>query len=459
MKSITLDYRTFLKGFSKSNYYPDGGFSPDSVGIEVDRDGSNYGLLQPGRLLVDNSTGLSSEVVSSAKGKLGSDQFGSYLISSGGKIYHKPSSYVSTHTLKHTETNKTYDTNSHCIIYKGVIYITSTTDIYRDDGTFGVNDYRWWTFTKTKTALTTGIPHKMFVFQGTLYILNGNKIASWDGTTAKDAAFTLDDGWVIVDVSVSGEDILLLATKNYSSYEVNGENKIFVWNGISTTTWLREIEIFSATVQAIIKVESGFYFFSSNSIYFTDGYSYKFVYITNTQTHFNKIALNRGIIYFGDILAWNTKLNILTKPVVVGSQIRHFNVTEQDYFNIWTNNGGVYNCYYAVSNAYTAAFRSNPIDFGTPVQIKAIELVLKTNLSSTYGYTVNLYDESNLGLSPRQLTLNNADSRYTGKYKIVAPVNLYVNTLYFILTWTAGLSPAIKYIKIHYEPSERNTTV
>lgn len=461
MQTLTIDYRTLLKGFSRSEDYADGGFSPDSR-VEVDRDGSTYGLLACGRTLTQNSTNVDSIVYSSVVGKLGSDDVGLYAISSNGKIYYKTALYSSNHSVKHTESVKTYTANSHCIIYQNSIYITSTTDIYRDDGTFTVNDNDWWTATLTKTALTAGVPHKMFEFQNNLYILNGNKIASWNGTTAVDAALTLPTGWVIVDVAVGNDEIILLATKTYG-LDVNGTNKIFVWDSLTLTSWAREIDLLTNTVESIVKSESGYYFFTKYYIYYSDGYSYKLIkrYSYIELTNFNKVKLNGDIIYFitsYGVMGYNTKLNIITIPMAYGGNGTnygiHFNIVKSDIVNLYVSESGTGKHYYIVNNTAQSLFESNKYDFGQPVLIKQVEVLFKSALSSTNQLFIDLGNTTSVSY---QIIIDNANSRHTGRAKVVENINFRADLFFFSATLQANLPP-IRHIKFHYEPSERNTT-
>jgi hypothetical protein len=234
MKSIVIDKSDFLKGASLSDYTGDKGFSPSSYGFEVDRGGSTLGLLLRGRTLTDVSTGLDGAVVTKTKFKVSGGSMKYYLVCSNGKIYETNySSPTSNHTLKDTVTGVTFDTNSHAIVYKDGLYITSTTDIYFDNFAFSAPAKNWWTSVKSKTALTTGVPHKMFEFGNKLYILNGNKIASWDGTTAEDEAFLLPVGYIITDAEVDNDVVYLTIVKNENNAFVYTETKIIVWNGIS----------------------------------------------------------------------------------------------------------------------------------------------------------------------------------------------------------------------------------
>ena len=247
MKVITIDRKNFLKGFSMTKWTNDGGFSPESKGFEVSR-GSTRGLLHNGRQLNETSTNLADNVVALTK-YISGQTFGYFALGDAGKIYFTDPSPTISHTVKGTESNKTYDSNSDIIVYNNKLFFTSTNDIGQADLDFNTIDENWWTTAKSKTALTAGVPHKLFIFNGVLYITNGNKIALHDGDadTQNDAKLTLPTGWIITDVEVFSNKIFITASYGTNDLTKSTPTMIFVWDGYSEN-WIKELPINEAAI-------------------------------------------------------------------------------------------------------------------------------------------------------------------------------------------------------------------
>jgi len=453
MKSIVIDKSSFLKGTSITDYTSDKGFSPSSYGFEVDRTGSTLGLLSPGRALADVSTGLSGNVVTRTKFKVSGGSMKYYLVCADGKIYETNYSTPSNnHTLKDTATGKTFDLNSHAIAYKDGFYATSTTDIYYDNFAFTAPDKTWWTATKSKTALTAGVPHKMFEFGDTLYILNGNKIASWDGTTALDDAFALPTGYIITDAEVDNDVVYLTVSKNVADWAIYTDTKIIVWNGISTNTWLREVPVFTASISAIKKADQGFVFWAGGDIYFFDGSSYQWLRHSSLP-NFNKIVAFEGKIYFTDtygISCFNTRFKIFSTPVYITNTItvNTIDIVSADYIDIFTSEPKMYR---ASSNSQTGVtFYSNRYIIPSAI-IRKMIFIFSSPLATNSTYAVTLLDET--GSAAKTDTISNA---IDGAKSVVFRNNLSIklNLLQLSVLFGNAANSKIESIIILYDDSE-----
>lgn len=453
MKTIVLDKSSFLKGTSLTDFTGDKGFSPSSYGFEVDRTGTTLGLLSPGRALSDVSTGLDGAVVTRTKFKVSGGSMKYYLVCSNGKIYETNySTPTSNHTLKDTVTGVTFDTNSHALVYKDGFYVTSTTDIYYDNFAFSAPAKNWWTSVKSKTALTAGVPHKMFEFGNALYILNGNKIASWNGTTALDDAFTLPTGYIITDAEVDNDVIYLTIVKNDSSFSIYTETKIIVWNGISAATWLREVNVFTPAISAIKKADQGFIFWAGGDVYFFDGYNYQWLRHSSSP-NFNKIIAFEGKIYFVDtygISCYNTRFKIFSSPVYITNTVtvNTIDIVNLDYIDIFTTEPKMYR---ASSNSQSSVtFYSNRYLLPAAI-IRKMIFVFSTPLATNSTYTVSLIDES--GSAVKTDTISKA---VDGAKSVVMRNNLSVrlNLLQLSVLFGNSANSKIEYIIIFYDNSE-----
>jgi hypothetical protein len=427
----------------------DKGFSPLSLGFEVDR-GSSLGLLSPGRSLTDYSTGLGGDVVTKTKFKLSAGSVKYYLVCSNGKIYESDPLSPPGYVLKDNVVGKTFSSDCHAIVYRDALYITSTTDIYYDDFTFTIKDLDWWTATKSKTALTAGVPHKMFEFGKVLYILNGNKIFSWDGTTARDDAFTLPVGWIITDVEIDNDVIYLTIVKNVNDYSVYSETKIIVWNGISPDEWLREVPVFTTAISAIKKADQGFLFWAGLNIYFFDGYNYTWLRQISTTPNFNQIVAFNGKIYYVDngVSCYNTLFKIFSNPVYSNTTINVIDITYLDFIDIFSPNAKYYRA--LTNNVAGLTFYSNRYDLINSY-IRKIIVTFSSPLATNSSYTLILYDETG-----NSIYTNTISKALDGAKSVVIRKNLSkkLNQLQLLLTFNNAANSKIRSIVIYYEPSE-----
>jgi len=450
MPFLQINNSDFLKGMSLTDYSGDKGFSPLSKGFEVDRT-SKLGLLQAGRSLTDYSTNLDSPVIAKVK-HYRSNTFYYYLVCENSKIFETNAEITPSNTLKDTATGKAFAAGqSHAYDYQNKLFITSTTDIYYDDFTFASPDKTWWTTTLGKTALTAGVPHKMFEFGEVLYILNGNIIASWDGTTATDAAFTLPTGWIITDAEIDNDIVYLTITKTVADYIKNTQTKIIVWNGVSSTTWLREVPVYTPSISAIKKADQGFIFFAGRSIYFFDGYNYQWLRNISNNPNFSQVISYNGNIYYADyqsIGAYNTRLKIFTYPVYYTGNISALDISYSDYLDVFTYDNKMYR---AMNNNYSGStFLSNWYELGN-VKIKKVVLGFNGALATNSTYTFTIYDEAST-----QKYTDTISKALDGAVSVVVRnnVNVDVCLAQFRLQFNNTANSAVRFIHIYYEPLE-----
>ena len=423
-----------------------------SYGFEVDRT-TTLGLLCSGRNLIDYSTNLADNIVSKTEYRITSLGSGYVSIGDAGKVYFTDLANP-THTVKDTITGKNFDTNSCAFTYKDGLYITSQNDIYYDDFTFTIKQKTWWTVTKGKTALTTGVPHKIFEFNGVMFVLNGNKIASWDGTTATDAAFTLPTGWVITDAQVDNDNIFLTAYLSLNGFGYNRPSRIFVWNGITTITWQREIPVASTDLQSIKKADQGFVLFGGSNMYFFDGYNIQWLrYIPNTP-NFNQVIYANGNVLFvayQGIASYNTRFKIYTHPISWTGAINTLGVGFLDHIDIMSASGNHF--YRGVTNTCTSTiFYSNWYDLQNSF-VRRVEVCFSTPLATGATYDFRIYDESGNAVYTR--TISRAVDGNITKFSI-NPVGVRAAVAQVRMTWNNSANSNIRYIKLFYEQSENN---
>jgi hypothetical protein len=450
MYTLKIDQANFLKGMSLSDYSGDKGFSPLSKGFEVDRR-ANLGLLASGRGLTEYNTNLSGNIIAKTKYKKSGGSFSYYLISDTAKIF-ETNAVTLAHTLKDTATGKTFSAGiSSVLVFLNELFITSTDDIYRDDFTFTVKDKTWWTATKGKIALTAGVPHKLFEFNAKMFILNGNKIASWDGTTAEDAALTLPTGWIITDAVVDNDLIYLTIVKNLNDYASYTETKIIVWNSFTTITWTREVNVFTPAISAIVKADQGFIFWASRDMYFFDGYNYQWLRYVESSPNFNQVEVFNGNIYFSasqGVASYNTRLKIYTHPLYYTGNITAIGIAYIDYIDIFTDTAKMLRG--TTSNYAGSTFISNWYNLNNAV-IRKIVYGFSGALATGSSYTINIIDESTANVYSDTITKVKDGAK---TLVVRSQLNTRLSMFQFRMAFDNAANLPLRFIHIYYEPSE-----
>lgn len=237
---VTIDFKAYTLGESKSNRIADRGFSPDSYGLNM--------LYEEGTLYfaggtTDLSTNLEGDVVciTNDPDYLGQD---AYILDDEGKFYTLSGT---TLTKRQTDAVKTYQVGtSDMVRFMGSLFATSQTDIAKvEGGNLSTSiDNDWWTTTRAHSALQTSYRHPLEVVEDTLYIGDKNYIHTWDGTTSVVQAMTLPYYINIVNLRKHPDGRHLIAfcgvTANYSHLR-NGGGKIYIIDTLNLE-FVREID-------------------------------------------------------------------------------------------------------------------------------------------------------------------------------------------------------------------------
>ena len=451
MPIITIDKRNFLRGQSTVNTLSDGGFSPDSI-VEILRESSSFPYLTFGRVKTDSSTNIADFVRASAIGYRGSSFF-RYSIGSGGRLYETDLS-AHTHTVQYTESVKTYDSNSSILSFKNKLYITSTTNIYRESYAFTENDNDFWTATLTKTALTTGVPHILFEYNDLLYVTNGNKVWSTDGTVGYETGsntLTLTDDWVIYNVLINGTDIYLFSAYKSPSTTVNQPNKIFVWDGYSES-WTREILVSTGVITGVCMTSTGMYFSAGNSLYKFDGYNYSLAFIN--LNGIQKLVGYRNEIFYTDggqqVFKYNTVYKATCKIASLPNTIQ-FLCADTSTITCFILDSTTSKYYSLTNNTDTTSFYSNFYDFERPVYLRKIEIVFSATTVTNTSYSLYIRNELDTELQNIPITT-------VGIQKFTKNINHHVDAFRLQLLSSHADNKSIKWIKIYYDGSERSNT-
>lgn len=449
MNSITINYNDFNKGVSVSDYLPNGGFSPKDKGHNLH---AVIGALSSQPTPIDN--GACKDIIAWTNKQGGTDAdivaLGIDTTNDDGFIYSISS--IGVPTQKGTDSSKNYKKGiSDIVFYKGDYYATSDTDIAKINGALNSFDYTWWTTTKGKTALTSGVAHHLLVFEDILYITNGNKLISFDGTDIVEAALTIDQYYNITAFEEYQGLVYIAAqplTGNSNSY--HGLSKLYVWDGVDVDNWLRSFE-----VEDYI---SALYVFNGTLLIFNNYYC----------GYFNGINVIKlfdisGMVFRGNITQYKERLYISTYRDIIcydGKKYYYF------YYNsvddaiegihcskadnlVFSTNGKLYLTYL---NNYGGAslWSSNRYLFGANAYIRKVIVELASAVYSGTDISFTLSDHQGTSKTLGSINYATGDRGQIKEFKL--DLNTY--SVQARINFIANC-PAIRQITILYEPSER----
>lgn len=452
MPEIIINYKNALAGESESNYNPNKGFSPDTAGIEVVR--KRYrGLFMAGRSGVAYDTNLADKILASTR----SSATKYYSIGNGGKIYETSIGTLPSHTLKTTESVKSYDTNSDILKYGINLFITSTLNITMCDLPVTTADNDWWTTVAGGDALIDSVPHRLFEFQGVMCITNGNKLCSWDGATHNDAALTLPAGWVIQDYEIINNRIYLAATNPNNSGGFSVQTRLFIWDGYSPT-WIDEKPLTLSSLYAIKQLGGILFLFPLNELYYFNGNDAEFVARTGVAVNPHNVCVSDGQMFYPGtygIKCYDFKTKGISTPVkFAGSNVGVLFIGYDDYINCFTTATTSAFYQFNANDSTDGVFTSDRYFLATTSLIKKVEICFADNLVTGAAYTFNLYNEN---LEAKH-TENISYATDGAIHKKVFNINQIMDAFYFTLSPTNAACKSIRWIKIYYEPIAGNTT-
>lgn len=393
---IEIGAKDFLDGITSSPDTDDGGFSPETNGANITSTQTALGVLYPQGFKTDQSTSDGQFIASCPDPDSGVGIY-RYILTTTGKFYSINSS--SAPTLRQTGIKTYVQDYSDMVVYKNGLYATWSTDITLGTGAnLSALDETWWVTTKGKTALTTGIPHPLVVFEDSLWIGDGNKLHKWDGTTATYSFLTLNSGLVITAIGIdpSTGKMLISATDGIATPgSFPRQAKVYTWDGFSEkpsrATVVDDIVTTFYPMGGIMYVcygvnlgywnGSGISFirkFKNNTYGGTDTLVYKHR-ITNVG---KKLMIADGV----DILTMEETLPgkkrfYVSYKIVSALNSRYdiiFNLGSDNLGMCFTSTGPIYNFatlnLKTVSSGGSMAFYSKKYNFPRPVKIREVHI-------------------------------------------------------------------------------------
>jgi hypothetical protein len=225
MKTLTLDNKNWQLGTSSDDESDFAGISA----LSPDFKGQNYyqskGDALAGQPALANLSGYTMNypvflglIDPAAIGA--SSPRDTLLVTQGGEYLYTYNNTVTNFINDTVDSGQYFKGRGDIKYFKGMFYISKGNNIVRISEDLGY-DFTWWTRTiptgAGQTALNTLYPHPMEVVEDTLFIADGNKINTWDGTTAVTAQFSLPTGFVITALKVhtDGRYLKIFATDSF----------------------------------------------------------------------------------------------------------------------------------------------------------------------------------------------------------------------------------------------------
>lgn len=471
MKTLILDNKNWQLGSSTDDESDFDGV----IGLSPDIKGQNYykskGALlspQPSRGSV-GGTAVTDTIIS-AVNEPNTLLRDAIFITENGKYYYIDNNQAVTKFAEDsTDPLKYISGKTYLKLFKGGYYVSKTTDITFFSNTGGTVDFTWWTVTKAKTALTALPPHPMEVVEDTLYIADGNKIHTWDGTTAVFDQVSLDPSLTITALKIhtDGRYLKVFTTDNYTA---NHSDKIMAKMFLFDTTTLEFINEYSIDEQVEGAINYGgicFCTYGDNFGYF-DGSGLKLIgkieYVNGAGTSYYPIwsnllnVFNNTIIFpsknymnaYGNVKG---KGNITFFPVNLSgvSCLFIFPLTSSKVMLQFITPGGDYTLStfdFSESSGYLTA-QTTKIDVSSKVWIRKFTILFDTAFS-TINSSLDIYNRQEDGSIVK---IGNITGSVDGA---ITKKEFFCNVLTdFIQPYLDGANiPDIKTIHIQYESAE-----
>lgn len=291
-----------------------------------------------------------------------------------------------------------------------------------------------------------------------LYITNGNKLWSWDGTTARDSGtgtLTLPTGWVITAYEILNNRIYLAAVQatTSSNTSFNTPVKIFVWDGYSTS-YIDEKKISTGVITAMKEMDGLIYFFANSSLYAFDGSSYgKKKYIGVAVTKHN-ISVSSGKLYFpitGGIGCYDSIYKSYSAPIKTSKSVSILKIGWGSSIDLITTEGKAYRC---SSNNDITSFYSNYYSYALPIYIRKIDILFQGTLSSGATYDVKLLDEKGTAVNTKTISYAVDTAIVKKSYRL----NYNLDYWRLQVDFNNAANAAIVWIKIYFDDSQLDIT-
>lgn len=234
--NFRVDQKDWLKGNNVYDNFPEGGALASTVGINS--------FSKPG--LLAQAPALGSAVTASlpangvvswgvGSGTAAPSVIAVYTNATADAAWYSVNTSTGAMTLVGSnDTTRDYSLGvTDTVWYNGSFYTTSATDIAKNSADLATRDQSWWITTSGKTALTSGVPHPLLVYESIMYIADGRYLHKLDGTTISLQVWDAPPDHVITAMTEYNGLIYIVAEpyKNLTG-AVHGLSQMFSWDGL-----------------------------------------------------------------------------------------------------------------------------------------------------------------------------------------------------------------------------------
>lgn len=343
-KSFEIGPEDFIRGMTTTKLTNDGGFSPETTAANL--------LAVPGAFytpgpVTDKSTNCDGTIIASTQDSDGSND--RYFVSkaagsNNGKYY---TWNGTTLTVAQTDSTNSYANReglSDMATFKGEVFFTLAAEIVKLTNNLAAIDAVWWTSTQSKT-LNKATYHPMLVYEGGLYIANGNEIAFWDGSSSTQAKFTTvntDDKITALGVDPgSGKMLVAISEGDNASDTLAQPSRVIYYNGVDNKA-LRVVPV-DGMVTAFKNVGGTLYVFYDNKIGIWTGSGIQFLRKLNFALgDFTTLVHPQHITNIGQTLYFIDGTQIVAHGEIIGNRGKAF-------YNVVKNTEGDATAYHHVA--------------------------------------------------------------------------------------------------------------
>lgn len=327
---IQIGAQQFLQGMAASDYATNGGLGTSSSGIDP-----FYlaGTLKATTTATDISTNVTGTVVATAEDSQSISSYNRVFVDDDNRYY----TYNGTSCTKRHDGAKTYTFGfSDMVSFSLTTYVTSTTDVASWNTSSLTLDETWWTVTKGKSALASGTPHPMLVFEGLLWIADVNNLHAVDsGGTVTTNVLVLNTNERIQALGIDpGTGLMMISVQVTQNYGDSLASRYFVmlYDGYSTKV-RRKIEV-SELVTAFFNVSGTVYVGYGLSVGYFNGSG-----ITFLRKMQNVTRVGSQLLYKHHFASIGTNLFVAdgSKLLAYGEPVGE---TEKKWFPIMSNPAG-----------------------------------------------------------------------------------------------------------------------
>lgn len=438
----------FLKGMTSSDDLNDGGFSNQSVNINLlGSKGNVYPCALPTNLNPNSDT---LNIIMSCDDPRISGRVTKLFVCTD-QSFGNPTNFStwdgSTLSTAQTDSTNYYSAGPNCdfipfydVSAGKVVFLATTNNnghlgtdnvVYWDGtATAGATHFNatWWTGTVNKSSgghpngLTVGVPHPMIVFNKIVYIANGNLLAQYDGTNALDAVLTLSKEQTITALSIdpaSGLMLVSVTTGANASSTLPTSSYIGLYDGFNPTQFRKIIRVEEQVNCFRLLGGDVITFYGTQMGKFT-GNGVKYLRTLNVSLAARELPYKHHVTVINNTLYVIEGTNVLAYGEIIGGTEKIFyypstgsgfklnmitslgsGLLGYSYLN-GSNVGFLYNVDLitkGTSSQVSANFYSNNYYMPRPVFVRAVDIQLDRALSSG-SHFINLITDKNTTYNP-----------------------------------------------------------